>query len=75
MSRQGKIKEYLWAGRKDREFMMKELGDERGQNSCGIQRNFASRAVKTLSPVVTVNIKTHLMYFNLMSRYKTGTWK
>lgn len=25
MSRQGKIKEYLWAGRKDREFMMKEL--------------------------------------------------
>ena len=75
MSRQGKIKEYLWAGRKDREFMMKELGDERGQNSCCIQRNFASRAVKTLSPVVTVNIKTHLMYFNLMSGYKTGTWK
>ena len=75
MSRQGKIKVYLWAGRKDRELMMKDLGDERGQNSCCIQSNSASRAMKTVTPVLTVNTKTHLMYFNLMSKYKTGTWK
>lgn len=28
-------------GRKDRELMMKDSGDEKGQNSCCIKRNFA----------------------------------
>ena len=31
----------IFMGRKDRELMMKDSGDEKGQNSCCIQRNFA----------------------------------
>lgn len=34
-----------------------------------------SRDLKTLTPVLTVNTKAHLMHFNLMSEYKTRTWK
>lgn len=52
--------------------------DERIRRQKGTELMLYSKKLRFQSredteSVLTVNIKTHLMYFNLMSGYKTGT--